>query len=412
MQKKDQSLITKSPFPKQYSSQPLLLDHGKGVYVFDGNGNTYLDFGSGIAVNALGYGREDIAEIACSQMKKAVHVSNLYITQPAMDLAQKLINTGDFTAVHFGNSGSEANESALKYARLYSYRTKGEGKNKILCFNNGFHGRTLGALSCTPTGKYQEPFQPLIGEVYTADLNNVEQLEEILDDTFAAVILEVIQGEGGLQTLSEAFVGSLQRLCETYDIILIADEIQTGLGRTGSLYAFQQRGLKPDIVSLAKPLAGGLPLSATLIPEKIDSLLHIGEHGTTFGGGPVTTAVGSYIFDIISAPEFLETVKKKGSHLRNALEKMQKQVPGIDGLRGFGLLQGIALSQEKKTPEGTPPAERIMDIIERCRDRGLLILRSGSNVLRLAPPLVISEDELSEGVSIITSVLDDLFKKN
>jgi acetylornithine/N-succinyldiaminopimelate aminotransferase len=388
------------------------LEYGQGVYVFDANGNKYLDFGSGIAVNALGYGRDDIAEIACSQMKRAVHVSNLYITQPAIDLAHKLLGTGDFAAVHFGNSGSEANESALKYARLYANRTGGRDKNKILCFNNGFHGRTMGALSCTPTTKYQDPFRPLLGGVHSAELNDIDRLEEALDETFAAVIIEVIQGEGGLQTIDEGFIRSLHRLCQTYDIILIADEIQTGLGRTGSLYAYQQIGLQPDIVSLAKPLAGGLPLSATLIPEKINDLLHVGEHGTTFGGGPVTTAVGSYIFDIISDSAFLESVKKKGQHLRAELEKMKEQVPGIDELRGFGLLQGVALSQTKKTANGTPPSDLIKDIMEGCRDGGLLILRSGANVLRLAPPLIITEEELSEGVSIMTSVLKDLYKES
>ncbi len=391
------------PFPKNYAPEFLVLDHGEGVYLYDENGNRFLDFGSGIAVNALGYGRDDLAETAYKQMLKTIHVSNLFTTRPAVELAQKLTDTGPFAAVHFGNSGSEANEAAIKYARLYSLRTRGEGNHKILTFHNGFHGRTMGALSCTATPKYQDPFKPLIEGVVTADLNDADKLQAILDQSFAAVIVEVIQGEGGLFRMTKEFAETLNGLCKKHDVLIIVDEVQTGLSRTGSLYAYQSVGLKPDIVTLSKPLAGGLPLSATLIPEKVNALLHVGEHGTTFGGGPVTTTVGCLVFDTVSSRSFIDSIKKKGEYLASLLREVQSSVPAVMELRGAGLLQGIVIDEEKLHAD-----EPIKTIMGRCRDQGLLILRSGTNVLRFAPPLIIEEEELREGVEIIKSILQEL----
>lgn len=247
------------PFPRNYASKMLVLERGEGVYLYDVDGKKYVDFGSGIAVNALGHGREKLAEIAAEQMKKLIHVSNLYTTEASLELGHKLIGTGGFDAVHLGNSGSEANEAALKYARLYSKRTKGEGHHKILSFRNGFHGRTLGALAVTPTPKYQEPFGPLMEGCVALPYNDVAALEETLDDTFAAVMVEPVQGEGGLEVMTKEFAEALNRLCAEKDVILIADEVQTGLGRTGEFYASAALGLKPDIITLAKPLAGGSP---------------------------------------------------------------------------------------------------------------------------------------------------------
>ena len=314
----EQAFVEQVPFPKNYSSRMLVLVKGKGVHLEDRAGNRYIDFASGIAVNALGHGREDLARAAYDQMMRLAHVSNLYATEPAIELAERLVASGPFQAVHFGNSGTEANEAALKYARLYSLRTKGEGNHRILCFTNAFHGRTLGALACTPTAKYQDPFKPLMPGVEVAPYNDVAKLEAVLDRSFAAVIVEVVQGEGGLDAMSPEFVKALNRLCRKHDVVLIADEVQTGLGRTGTLYASSGAGLEPDIITLAKPLAGGLPLSATLIPARVNEQVHVGEHGTTFGGGPVTTAVALKVWDIVSNPDFLAGVGAQGRASRPA----------------------------------------------------------------------------------------------
>lgn len=392
--------IHNPPIPNNYGKDFLVLDHGKDSRVWDRSGKEYLDFGSGIAVNALGYGRKDLAKVAADQMKKLIHVSNLYTTGPTIKFAETLVASGPFAAVHFGNSGTEANEGALKYARVYALRTKGPGHHKFLSFRNAFHGRTFGSLSLTPTPKYQAPYEPLIPDVYYCDYNDVEGVKKILDESFAAVLLEPIQGEGGLNAVTPEFAQTLNELCAKFNILMIADEIQTGLGRTGTLYAHTALGLKPDIVTLSKPLAGGLPLSATLIPHKVNDIIHVGDHGTTFGGGPVTTALGLYVWNIITAPGFLAQVRERGDQLKAGLEALKTQFSFVGELRGKGLLQGIQLN----LPEGKEMAE----VIEACRKEGLLILRSGTNLLRIAPPLVITEKELAKGLSILKKVLSKI----
>ncbi|MBN1697070.1 MAG: acetylornithine transaminase [Spirochaetales bacterium] len=395
------AFIKNPPLPKNFASEFLLVQKGHGIYLEDNAGNRYLDFGAGLAVNALGYGREDLADIACEQMKKLIHISNLYATPPQIACAEKLIATGHFAAVHFGNSGSEANESAIKYGRLYALRTKGPGHHKILCFHNAFHGRTMGALSCTPTPKYQDPFVPLVPGVESIDYNDCKGLEKVLDERFAAVIVEVIQGEGGLAMMSGEFAAKLNERCKTLDIILIADEIQTGLSRTGTLYAGEAVGLEPDIITLAKPLAGGLPMSATLIPEKINDLLAVGEHGTTFGGGPVTTAIANKVLDILTDPAFIRAVEQKGALLKKRLLELSGKFDFLGEVKGKGLLQGV---------EADCSVEEIGTIIRMALKKGLLILRSGKNVLRIAPPLVISENELLKGCSILEEVLSEYIR--
>jgi len=389
------------PFPKNYAEEFLVLDHGKGTEVWDKAGKRYLDFTGGIAVNALGHGRKDLAQVARKQMEKLTHVSNLYTTEPALELAAKLVKTGNpgqFAAVHFGNSGTEANEAALKYARVYALRTKGEGHHRFLSFSGAFHGRTFGSLSLTFTEKYQKPYSPLVPGCEVAPFNDVKALA-VLDKTFAAVLIEPLQGEGGLDKISPAFARALQETCRKHDILIIADEIQGGYGRTGSFYAWQQLGLTPDIVTLAKPMAGGLPLSATLIPGKVNDQVHVGDHGTTFGGGPVTTAVANKVFDVIADPAFLAKVATRGRQFDRLLKGLKQDLPFAAEVKGLGLLKGLRLkfSPEKKALMG--------EVITGCQAQGLLVLRAGTDVLRFAPPLTVTKKELDEAVAILRTVL-------
>lgn len=394
------ALVYNPPFPRSYSREMLVFEHGEGVYLYDTDGKRYLDFGAGIAVNALGYGREDLAETAASQMRKLIHTSNLFTSEPTLALASRLVALGNFAAVHFGNSGTEANEAALKFARLYASRTKGKGHTKLLCFEDGFHGRTMGSLSVTANRGYQEPFEPLVPHVSTLPFNDPVRLLSTLDSSFSAVIVEVIQGEGGLHTMSREFASALNDSCRRHDVILIADEVQTGLARAGFAIASQGFGLEPDIVTLAKPLAGGLPLSATLIPQRINDLLQVGDHGSTFGGGPVTAAVSNRVLDTILDAEFLAEIRHKSQLLESGLARLQSAHDFLGELRGAGLLRGIVVDDRR-----TPP---VADLIAAARAKGLVLLRSGKNVMRIAPPLVITADQIEEGLDILGQVFVDM----
>jgi acetylornithine/N-succinyldiaminopimelate aminotransferase len=388
------------PFPNNYSREFLVIDRGEGVWLWDRGGNKYLDFGSGIAVNALGYGNEDLAQAAADQMRKLVHISNLYSTEPAISLAKKLVALGNFQAVHLGNSGSEANEAAIKYARIYSLRIKGPGHHKILSFSGGFHGRTLGALSATYKKVYRDPFEPLVPGFEIIHYNDEAELAKTLDDTFAAVLVEPIQGEGGLEQVTPGFASLLNELCARHDVLLVADEIQSGLGRCGAVFASDLVGLKPDIVTLAKPLAAGLPLSATLIPAKVNSLVQNGDHGGTFGGGPVTTAVANIVIGRLTDAGFLGTVVQKGRYLAAGLGSLVGKYPSVAaGVRGLGLLAGLkVLNADKNCPE----------IQKRAREKGLIVLRSGSDLIRIAPPLIITEKEIDDGMAVLDEILKEL----
>jgi len=384
------------PFPRQYGNELLVVSRGRGVWLEDIAGKKYLDFAGGIAVNALGYGRGDLARTAYRQMKKLNHISNLFTTEPALALARAMLARGPwkFSSVFFGNSGTEANEAALKYARLYAYRTKGPGHEKILCFSGAFHGRTFGALSCTPSPKYQDPYRPLLPGVVVAPYNDVKALRAVLTDEFAGVIVEVIQGEGGLTAMTPEFAQALNETCRKTSAMLIVDEVQTGITRTGDFYGSEGVGLVPDLVTLAKPLAGGLPLSAVLIPARIHDVIHAGDHGTTFGGGPVTTAVALKVWKTVNAPGFLPHVGEMGKLLRQGLEGLKARCPRVGELRGRGLLQGFEYN-----------GGEVKDLIGQLQDRGLLALRSGTNVVRLAPPLVIDGREIMKGIDIIEEAL-------
>lgn len=391
------ALATNLPFPPQYGSELLVLKKGNGVWLRDAAGKRYLDFAGGIAVNALGYGRGDLARTAMKQIRRLPHVSNLFTTEPALELARTMLShePGRFASVFFGNSGTEANEAALKYARLYAMRSRGPGHEKLLCFSGAFHGRTLGALSCTPTPKYQDPYLPLLPGVVVAPFNDCQALDRALTDGFAGVIVEVIQGEGGLTGMTPEFARALNDACARTGALLIVDEVQTGMARTGTFYASDGIGLAPDLITLAKPLGGGLPLSAVLIPEKVNKVIHASDHGTTFGGGPVTTAVAKKVWDAISQPKFIAHVVEMSGVLEEGLRSVKTAFPRKMGeLRGKGLLRGIEYT-----------AGEIKDLLDGLRARGMLALRSGTNVLRIAPPLVISRKEIETGITIIKEAL-------
>lgn len=400
------STVYNAPYPRIYGNEFTLLDHGKGCYIWDVEGKKYLDFGAGIAVNTLGYGREDLAQAAFDQMKKIIHTSNLYTSEATLLVADKLTSFGNFAAVHFGNSGTEANEAAIKFARIYAKRKKGAGHHKIIAFENAFHGRTVGALSCTYNPHYKDDCQPLMGGVEFLPYNDVEALTKTVDGTYAAIIVEVIQGEGGLKCMTKEFAQALNQVCAQQDVILIADEVQTGLTRTGYPFACGLVDLNPDIITLAKPLAGGLPLSATLIPAKINEILQPGDHGSTFGGNPVACAVANQVLETLFFPPFIFEVQAKGEYLKKKIEELKAKFDCIGELRGAGMLQGF----EVNTPEGYE-GDLSKDLIKECMANGLLVLRSGTNVIRLAPPLIITEKEMDEGFEIIAKSLKNKLNK-
>ncbi|HKK49664.1 MAG TPA: acetylornithine transaminase [Alkalispirochaeta sp.] len=397
-----------TPFARNYARNVPVLSRGNGVWLRDVAGSRYLDFGSGIAVNALGYGDRRLARVVAQQMKRLVHVSNLYATEPAIALANRLLEVTHgvgrepFTAVHFGNSGAEANESAIKYARLYAYQRRGEGHHRIISLSDGFHGRTMGALSATPNEAYRRKFEPLLPGFDTVPFDDPQALREAVDDTVAGVLVEVVQGEGGLRVLSPEMVTALHDVAERHDILLIADEIQTGLGRTGTLFGSTGAGLHPDVICLSKPLAGGLPMSATLIPDRVNRELNPGDHGTTFGGGPATSAAALYVLERITANGFLDAVEDRSQQLEAHLTALHERFDFVTELRGRGLLRGIRIEL------GHDQDELFPEILPTARDHGVLLLRSGKDVVRIAPPLVISRKELDEGVNRLTKTLQSI----
>ena len=402
------ALTTDTPFARIYAREVLLISHGKGVWLWDGNGNRYLDFGSGIAVNALGYGDRRLARSVARQMKRLGHISNLYATAPGMELAERLrglaspVGRAPFTAVHFGNSGAEANEAAIKYARLYAHATRGPGHHRILSLSDGFHGRTMGALSATPKEAYRRKFEPLLPGFDTVPFDDPDALREAVDDTVAGIIVEVVQGEGGLRVLSPEMVAALHEVTAAHDVLLIADEIQTGLGRLGALFGSIDAGLTPDIICLSKPLAGGLPMSATLIPERVNDLLQPGDHGTTFGGGPATSAAALYVLERITSDGFLDGVRARAQQLEEGLQALTARFPWIIELRGRGLLRGLRIDLG-------PDQDRLFpEILPAAREAGLLVLRSGGDVVRIAPPLVISPRELERGLRLLETTLQQI----
>lgn len=373
-----------------YGRFPVAPVKGKGSYLWDANGKQYLDFVSGIAVCALGHSNNELNEVLKQQMNALWHVSNLYWIKPQAETAEKLAKLSGLARVFFCNSGAEANEAAIKLARKYFYRQK-EKRYEIIVFRNSFHGRTLATVAATGQPKYQEGFAPLPEGFVYADYNQIKSVQDLISRNTCAVMLEPIQGEGGIIPAEPDFLKALRKLCDQEGLLLIFDEVQSGIGRTGSLFAYQQYGVKPDIATLAKGLGGGFPIGAMLANEKAANGFAPGDHASTFGGNCLATAVAGKVLDIIGSPDFMPEVNEKASYLKSELGHIADS--RIVEIRGKGFLMGIEFSCEVK------------ELIDLCRQKGLLVLGAGARVLRLVPPLTVSRIEINQAVNILKEAL-------
>ena len=374
-----------------YGRFPLALVKGQGTYVWDANNKQYLDFVSGIAVCSLGHCNDELVSVIKEQANNLWHVSNLYWNQPQVDLAEKLVTASGLGQTFFCNSGAEANEAAIKLVRKYFYRKNQAGRYRIIAFKNSFHGRTTGALAATGQEKYHEGFKPLLDGFLYADYNDLASVEKLISEHTAAVIVEPIQGEGGIKPAELEFLRGLRSLCDQEGIILIFDEVQTGLGRTGRLFAYEHYGVKPDILTLAKALGGGIPIGAMLASDEIAAGFAPGDHASTFGGNPLVTAVANKVVDIIKPAEFLENVNKMGTLLAEMLEDIMDS--RVVGIRGRGLIIGVEFKTE------------IKDLIALCVEKGLLLVGAGTHVVRFVPPLNVNEIEIKKAVGIFKEAL-------
>ena len=371
-----------------YNRFPVMFDHGEGCYLYDTEGKKYLDFAAGIAVNALGYHYPGYDDALKSQIDKLTHISNLYYNEPMSEAGEKLIKASGLSKAFFTNSGTEAIEGALKAARKYSYTKYGKeaGRFEIIAMNHSFHGRSMGALSVTGTEHYREPFEPLIGGVKFADFNDLESVKAQITDKTCAIIAEVVQGEGGIYPAQTEFLEGLRALCDEKDIILIFDEIQCGMGRTGYYFAWQSYGVQPDVMTCAKALGCGVPVGAFVLGEKAaaESLVP-GDHGTTYGGNPFVCAAVSKVFDIFEQDNILAHVQELTPYLEEKLDALVDKYPIVAARRGKGFMQGLVI-------EGTT----VGSIVTKALANGLLVISAGSDVLRLVPPLVITKEHIDE----------------
>jgi len=378
-----------------YARPDFVIERGEGVHLYDTDGKRYLDFVAGIAVNALGYGDPDVTRAIAEQAARLIHVSNLYHTAPGAELARMLVESSPaFDKAFFSNSGAEAVEGTIKFARRYAREHFGEGKTTIIAFDGSFHGRTMGAVAITSREKYREPFMPVMPGVRFASYNDVASLEAAIGDDVCAVILEPIQGEGGLRVADDAFLRAARALCDKHHALLIFDEIQCGMGRTGTLWGHEPSGVRPDMMTVAKPLAGGLPIGAILLSQRIADTIHPGDHGTTFGGNPLATAVAGVVFRKINDPDFLAHVRQVSSYLDESIQDLAADLPDtILSLRGRGLMRGIQIA-------GSAAAIR-----EAAHTKGLLVATAGDDVIRLLPPLVIETQHVDVAITALREVL-------
>lgn len=376
-----------------YNRYQIVLDKGEGVYLYDRDGKKYLDFAAGIAVFSLGYGNKAYNDALKAQIDKLVHTTNLYYNVPAVEAAEKIVESSGMDRVFFTNSGTEAIEGAIKLARKYAYLKEHTTDHEIIAMNHSFHGRSMGALSVTGNAKYQEAFKPLIGGIKFAEFNNLESVKALVTEKTCAVIMEPIQGEGGIYPVEKEFIEGVRKLCDEKGILLIFDEVQCGMGRTGSMFAWQRYGVKPDIMAMAKALGCGVPVGAFAAREEAAKALVPGDHGTTYGGNPFACAAVNEVFRQYKERNLTENVKLMGDYLYQKLTTLSEKYKFVKEIRGVGLMQGMELT----IPAG--------DIILKALDKGLILITAGQNIIRFVPPLIITKENVDEMAVILDSIL-------
>lgn len=377
-----------------YNRYQVVLDKGEGVYLYDIEGKKYLDFCAGIAVFALGYGNREYNDALKEQIDKVIHTSNYYYNVPAIEAAKKLKEISGMDRVFFTNSGAEAVEGAIKAARKYAYNKDGRTDHEIIAMNHSFHGRTMGALSVTGNPHYREAFEPMIGNIKFADMNDLESVKAQITDKTCAILFETVQGEGGIYPATKEFLEGVRALCDENDILLILDEIQCGMGRTGYMYAWQKYGVKPDIMTTAKALGCGVPVGAFLLNEKVGSAsLTAGDHGTTYGGNPLACAAICKVIELYEKQHVLENVREVSAYLEEKLDELVAEYDEIQTRRGAGLMQGLVFDK----PVG--------EIITKALEEGLILINAGSNIIRFVPPLVISKKDVDDMIVILRKCL-------
>ena len=382
-----------------YNRYQVVFDHGEGVYLYDTDGKEYLDFAAGIAVCALGYSNEAYKNTLKEQVDKLLHTSNLYYNVPTVEAAKKVLDSCGLDRIFFTNSGTEAIEGAIKAAKKYAYTRDGHAGHEIIAMNHSFHGRSIGALSVTGNAHYQEPFEPLMPGVKFAEYNNLESIKALVNEKTCAIILETVQGEGGIYPADKAFLEGVRALCDEKDILLILDEIQCGMGRTGKMFAWQNYDVVPDIMTCAKALGCGVPVGAFIMTQKVaDKSLAPGDHGTTYGGNPFVGAAVSAVFDQFKELDILGQVNEVAPYLEQKLDELVAKYDCFTARRGLGLMQGIVCT----LPVGQVSAEAL--------EKGLIVITAGSDVLRFVPPLVITKEDVDKMVSILSETIEELLK--
>ncbi len=382
-----------------YNRFQVVFDHGNGMYLYDTDGKQYLDFAAGIAVAAFGYNHKEYNEALKNQIDKLMHTSNLYYNVPAINAAKRLRDVSGMDRVFFTNSGTEAIEGAIKAAKKYAYTKDGKAGHEIIAMEHSFHGRSLGALAVTGNAKYREPFGPMMPGVKFAEFNNLDSVKALITDKTCAILMETIQGEGGIYPATKEFIEGVRALCDEHDILLILDEIQCGMGRTGEMFAWQAYGVKPDIMTSAKALGCGVPVGAFLMTEKVaEKSLAPGDHGTTYGGNPFVCAAVDKVLELMEREHITDHVKEISVYFEEKLDELVAKHDCLTTRRGVGLMQGLIC--EKK----------VGDVAKLALEKGLIVISAGSNVIRLVPPLVVEKEHIDEMIQKLDSVLSEVEK--
>ena len=379
-----------------YNRFPVAFDHGDGVYLYDTDGRRYLDFAAGIAVNAFGYNVEEYKDALKAQIDKLMHVSNLYYTEPMAKAAHKLAEASGLKRVFFTNSGTEAIEGAIKVARKYAFKKDGTTDHEIIAMEHSFHGRSMGALSVTGIAHYLQALQPGIGNIVYAEYNNLEDVKSKITDKTCAILFETVQGEGGIYPGEKEFIQEIRKICDEKDILLILDEIQCGMGRTGKMFAYQHYGILPDVMTSAKALGCGVPVGAFVVGEKAENALEPGDHGSTYGGNPFVTAAVCKVFEMFESRGGLENVNEVSAYLDEKLQALVKKYDVVKATRGLGLMRAL----EMNVPVGP--------YVNKALEKGLLIISAGTHIIRFVPPLVITKDNVDEMIGILDECLGEI----